>query len=321
MRIVALVPGGVGDQIMFFPTLDNLKRCYPQAQIDIITEPRSKAAYRVNTSHNNVINFDFRDRNSLADWGNLVGTIREREYDAAITSQPSWILGLILWLTGIPKRITFQGKGKGFFSDTVPMNTQKYAAQTYHDLLAGLGISSSCPDLAINIPRADIEWADNEQKRLLVKDSGYILICPNSCSVAQKKHGDRIYPYENWQQIIQKFQEKQPDMQVLVSSDTESNQSIESINTFQESLPDTKLTIPGNVGQLAAMIAGANLMLCTHSSAMHLSVAVQTYTIALFGSTEPNRFLPPQDKFIGIKSPTSNVADISPETVLEKILG
>jgi ADP-heptose:LPS heptosyltransferase len=47
MRIVALVPGGIGDQILFFPTLDNLKRSLPSAHIDVVTEPRSKAAYQV----------------------------------------------------------------------------------------------------------------------------------------------------------------------------------------------------------------------------------------------------------------------------------
>ncbi|MEM7554221.1 MAG: glycosyltransferase family 9 protein [Cyanobacteria bacterium P01_A01_bin.84] len=318
MRIVVLVPGGVGDQILFFPTLDNLKHYYPKAQIDVITEPRSKAAYRVNKSHHEVIGFDFQDRNSLADWGNLVGTIRDREYDVAIASQPSWFLGLILWLTGIPKRISFQAKGTSFFSHTVPMNTQKYAAQMYHDLLTGLDIQSPCPNLAINLPRIDLEWAENEQQRLLVKDSGYILIYPNFCSVAQKKHEGRIYPYEKWQIIIQHFQQKQPEMNVLVVLEPEKN---ELSKNFQEFFPDIKITTPDNIGRLAAMIAGANLMLCTHSSAMHLSVGVETYTVALFGSTESNQFLPHEDKFLSIQSPTNRVADIAPETVLEKILG
>jgi ADP-heptose:LPS heptosyltransferase len=69
------------------------------------------------------------------------------------------------------------------------------------------------------------------------------------------------------------------------------------------------------------MIAGANLMLCTDSAPMHLSVAVQTYTIALFGPTDPAKLLPRSDKFLAIKSPTGKMADIAPNTVLEKIWG
>jgi ADP-heptose:LPS heptosyltransferase len=54
---------------------------------------------------------------------------------------------------------------------------------------------------------------------------------------------------------------------------------------------------------------------------LQLSVAVQTYTIALLGATEPAKVLPKSDKFLGIKSPTGRVADISPQQVLQKIWG
>jgi ADP-heptose:LPS heptosyltransferase len=69
MRVVALVPGSIDNQILFFATLDDLKRCYPHAQIDVIVEPQSKAAYRVSKSVRDVLMFDYKDRNSLADWG------------------------------------------------------------------------------------------------------------------------------------------------------------------------------------------------------------------------------------------------------------
>ena len=64
MRILALVPGGIGDQILFFPTLDDLKQSYPESQIDVIVEPRSKGAYQVCKSVRNVLSYDFRIRTS-----------------------------------------------------------------------------------------------------------------------------------------------------------------------------------------------------------------------------------------------------------------
>jgi len=47
MRILALVLGGTGDQLLFFPTLDTLKQQYPKAEIDVVVEPRAMAAYRI----------------------------------------------------------------------------------------------------------------------------------------------------------------------------------------------------------------------------------------------------------------------------------
>ena len=77
MRILALVPGGIGDQILFFPTLDDLKQSYPDAQIDVIVEPRAKGAYRVCKSVKEVLTYNFKDRNAMADLGNLLGVIRD----------------------------------------------------------------------------------------------------------------------------------------------------------------------------------------------------------------------------------------------------
>jgi ADP-heptose:LPS heptosyltransferase len=318
MRVVALVPGGIGDQILFFPTLDHLKRHYPNAQIDVVVEPRSKAAYRVSKSVHEVLNFDFQDRNSLADWGNLVGNIRDREYDVAIAVKQNWLVGLLLWLTGIPIRIGYQGKGSGFLTHSVPFKASQYAAALYHDLLQPLEINSPVPELAVNVPKPDIEWAQKEQKRLGVNETGYILIHGGSGQLSQAKDLEKIYPVEKWHQIIQSFQDKQPDLPVVVIKGLDDEQFVRSL---LESSPGIKVTAPNDIGKLTAIIAGANLMLSTDSPALQLSVAVQTYTIALLGSTKPVKLLPKNDKFLAIESPTGKTADISPNAVLEKIWG
>ncbi|MGI8500308.1 MAG: glycosyltransferase family 9 protein [Hassallia sp.] len=317
MRIVALLPGGIGDQILFFPTLDDLKRSLPSAQIDVVTEPRSKAAYRVSKSVDQVLTFDFQDRNSLADWGNLVGMIRDREYDVAIVLGQSWLLGFLLWLTGIPTRVGYQGKGSAVLTNPVSLKQSQYTAAMYHDLLTGLGIQSTCPDLTVNIPIADIDWAEKEQKRLGIHETGYILIYGGSSQLTQSKSTNEVYPVESWLQIIQNFRSKQPEMPVVVVKQAED----ELVTSLESSSSDVKITYPDDIGKLAAMIGGANLMLCTDTAPMHLSVAVQTYTIALFGDREPAKLLPKSDKFLAIKSPTGRVADISPNTVLQKVWG
>ncbi|AUB42833.1 ADP-heptose:LPS heptosyltransferase [Nostoc flagelliforme CCNUN1] len=318
MRVVALVPGGIGDQILFFPTLDDLKRNYPNAQIDVVVEPRSKAAYRVSKSVHEVLPFDFQDRNSLADWGNLVGTIRDREYDVAIAVKQNWLMGLLVWLTGITTRIGYQGKGAVFLTNAVPFKPSQYAAALYHDLLQPLSIKTPVPELAVNVPKTDIDWAEKEQKRLGVHETGYILIHGGSGQLSQAKELDKIYPVEKWHQIIQSFQEKQPDLPVVVIKGVDDEQFVRSL---LGSSPDIKVTAPNDIGKLAAIIAGANLMLSTDSAALQLSVAVQTYTIALFGPTDPAKLLPRNDKFLAIESPTGKTADVSPNAVLEKIWG
>jgi ADP-heptose:LPS heptosyltransferase len=310
MRIVALVPGGIGEQILFFPTLDNLKRKYNTSRIDVVCQPSSKATYRVSKSVDEVLAFDFNDRNSMADWGNLIGILRDREYDIAITPSQSWFTNSVLWLTGISTRVGFKGNGERFFNRVVPQNKQQYQAYMYHDLLMGLGINSTCPELTLNVPKPDVDWATSEQLRLSVKDTGYVLVYATSVDL------DNSYPVQQWLEVIQTFKEKQPDMPVVLISQPD-NQA--SVRTLKQAIPDIKETFPDNIGKLAAVIAGANLLLCTPSAPMQLAVFLETYTIALFGSTEPTKLLPQSDKFVAIKSQSGILADIKPATVLEKI--
>ena len=315
MQIVALIPGGIGEQILFFPTLDDLKRYYPDAQISVMVEPRSKSAYRVCKSVQEVVQFDFKDRNSPADWLNFMGVLRDHEYDVVISLEQRWFVNMLLWLTGIRTRIGYESTGANFLTNPVPIKSHQYAAPMYHDLLQGLGINSPCPELTINVPKPDIDWAESEQKRLGIQD-GYILIHTGS-SLAQAEGIDKIYPVESWQQIIQDFQKRQPDIPVVVVQ-AEDGQMLQPLLQF---CPTTKVTSLPDIGKMAAMIASANLILCTDSVPMHLAVAVKTYTIALFGPTEPQKLLPTSERFIAIKSPTTKMSDISPKAVLERVWG
>lgn len=318
MRVVALVPGGIGEQILFFPTLDDLKRLYPNAQIDVAVEPRAKAAYRVCKSVGDIITFDFKDRNSLADWGNFIGVLRDHEYDVAIYLGQQKSIGLMLWLTGIPTRVAYKGAGTIFLTASVPLKTEQYAAAMYHDLLQGLGSNLPCPEISINVPASDITWSETEQKRLGVSESGYILIHGGSSQVNDPRDLEKIYPQDKWRQIVQNIQQRQPNLPVVVVKEQDNEQFA---NSLLESSPGIKVTSPKDPGKLAATIAAANLFICTDSPALQLAVAVKTYTIALFGPTDPEKMLPKSDRFFALRSPSKKISDISPQTVLDRVWG
>lgn len=320
MRIVALVPGGIGDQILFFPTLDDLKKNYPNAQIDVVVEPRAKDAYRVSKTVNDTILFDFKNSNSLADWGNLLGVIRDREYNVAFSLGQRWGIGFLLWLTGIETRIGYAGNAaaEALLTRTVPLKQEQYAADMYHDLLKGLDINTPTPELAVSVPTKDLEWADAERKRLGIQGGGYVLIHGGASEMSQMKGIDKIYPVESWKTIIQDFQQRQPDLPVVIVKGPEDE---ELVAKLVKACPGVKVTAPDNIGQLVAMIAGASLMLCTDSAPMHLAIAAQTFTLALFGPTDPDKLLPKNERVLGIKSPTGKMADITPTMVLDKVWG
>lgn len=316
MQILALVPGGIGDQILFFPTLAQLKQSYPQADIDVVVEPRAKAAYRVCQPVREVIAFDFKDRNSPADWGNLLGTIRDREYDVVLSLGQRWAVGLLLWLTGIPTRVGYAGGGSLFLTNAVPLKPDQYAADLYHDLVIGLGILAPRPELALQIPQADLDWADAEQGRLGVKGRGYVLLHGGSSRLSQLKGIDKMYPVAAWGETIATLNQRKPDLPVIVLEGPEDG---EFIAALRDRCPQIQTTAPDNIGQLAGMAAAANLMLCTDSAPMHVAIALGTYTIALFGPTDPAKLMPPSDKYVPLRAASGRMADITPAQILEQL--
>ncbi|MGG6293420.1 glycosyltransferase family 9 protein [Leptolyngbya sp. AN02str] len=310
MKIVALVPGGVRDQLQVFPTLDTLKTVYPNAEIDVVIEPGAMSAYRISKSVSDTIAFAYGNNNSPADWANLLGVLRDRTYDIALVFRPAWGLGFLLWLTGIPLRVAFgSGSGGLFYTKTVPFAASQYAPAAYHDLLTALDVSTPSPHLAISLSKRDLDWADAEQKRLGIGGGGYVLL-----------HNDATepYPVESWKAIIQDFQQKQPTLPLMMIQDEQNGATVAAIAQAE---PAIKISAPPDLGKLAAMVAGANLVLCTDGIPMQLAVALQVYTLGLFGATNPALALPASDKYLPIQAPNSNLAELPPQTVMQKVWG
>ncbi|MEO0538647.1 MAG: glycosyltransferase family 9 protein [Cyanobacteria bacterium P01_A01_bin.123] len=319
MRVLALVPGGIGDQILFFPTFDDLQQAYPSAEIDVVVEPLAKSAYRISKVVNEVILFDFQANSSPADWANLLGIIRDREYEVLITLSPKWSIGLLLWLSGVPTRIGYaDNPGALFLTHTVPRKSSQYQAYVYHDLLQGLGLTVPCSNTAINVPQGDLNWANQQRESLGVKDTGYVLLHDGLAIEA-------AYPAGQWQIILQNFQARQPNLPLIW---LQAPGDAQLIQTLKAQVPAIKVSTPNNVGQMAAMVAGADLVLCTDSVVMQIAVALKVFTLALFETqTAAATGLPsasegaPETRFIGIPSLTGKLADISAETVLKKVWG
>jgi ADP-heptose:LPS heptosyltransferase len=310
MRILAVVPGGISDQILFFPTLDDLKHHYPQASIDVIAQPAAIGAYRISNAVRRVVPFDFDDRNSLADWGNLLGVIREQEYEVAMTARTGWGVGLVLWLSGIPTRIGYDNTGTAFLTNPVPDKPEQYVAHRYHDLLQGFDLHTPCPDVVVNVPRADISWAEAAQADTGVAGQSYLLVYPSMEPTA--------YPVKNWVSILKNLHERQPDLIPLIVRNVADPALF---TALQEATIPFKAVQVSDMGKLAALAASASLVLCPDGEALQIAIAVQAFTIALLGNAQARYQIPDNDKFKGLRSATGKVEDIAPQQVLDIILG
>ncbi|NJK41860.1 MAG: glycosyltransferase family 9 protein [Acaryochloridaceae cyanobacterium SU_2_1] len=339
-RVLAVIPGDIGRQLLFSSTLASLKQHYPQADIDVVVEPRAKSAYRVIQTVGNLIVFNFESRNGSADWGNLIGQMRDRRYDVGLTISRDWTAGLILWLVGIPRRIgyanlniptfvryarksfpklagTVADLSGSFLTNSIAPNARQYDAYRYHDLLQGIGITDQCPELDITIPTADHDWAAAEGQRLGINTNRpYVILHGGTGAENSDDEPSQLYPIKSWQSVVQGYQERQPEIPLLI---VQGNDNQEWVASLVAVCPQLQVVTPQDVGQLAALIDAAHLMICADRAPLHLGVACHTRLVALFGALEPSRHLPNQPYFSGLKSLTNQVGDISPIQVLEKI--
>ena len=312
MRVLALIPGDIGNQLLFFPTLETIKQQYPQATIDVLVEPRSKKAYRVCKNVDDVLVFDFQDRNSFADYLNLLGTVRDREYDVLISLKTSWRIKLLLWLNGIPTRIGYQDDSALYLSTAVEQKPQQYRAEMYHDLLTGLNIQTTCPPVKINVPTEDINWSESEQQRMALSENGYIVLCDEPTSTEKVA----AYPLPSWSKIVEDIEQRQTGLSIVLLQ-TEHNQAW--VTAMISAHGNLKAIAPGDVGKMAAVIAGANLMLCNNTTPAQIAVATETYSYIL-STKDGSKLIPPgKDSCTVLLSDTNDLGDIQPKTVIEQL--
>lgn len=321
MRVLALVPGGIDNQILFFPTIRRLQDIFPKANINVVVEPEAKDAYQLSKLVKEVIPYSFQTRNSPADWANLLGVIRDREFDVAITLTQSWSIGLLLWLSGVPTRIGYAGGANSLFlTCTLPLKKNQYLAEQYHDLLAGLDAPGSCPEPSLNVAQSDLAWADKVRQQVGLGEQGYVLLYPGPATAFSSSKTPDTYPVESWATILKDLQTRQPDLPLAVIQTSETFDTLAALN---QTMPGLKALKPETIGQFAALIAGANLFLSTDSYPLYLAVALKVFSLGLFGANHPDSNLPPAQggdtRFLGVVSTSGKVADISPATVLKKI--
>ena len=313
MRVLALVPGGISDQLQFFPTLTTIQDIYPNAEISVVVEPVSKSAYRVSKAVNEVIPFDYQAQNSPADWANLLGIIRDREFELALCASNRWEEGVLLWLSGIPTRIGYSSaQTPWLYTSTVKVDKTQYPAGQYQVLLQGLSTAVTPSSTALNVPEGDIAWAEEQRKVLGLAGSGYVVMYPGLTVQADG------YPPESWLALIEDFQAKQPQLPIVLLSTIDSEDLVASLSRQRA----VKVVTAENLGQVAATLAGADLVLSPDSYVSQVAIALQVFTLVL--QTTLSSQLPTTEgetKVLGVRSTTEKLADLDPGNVLQKVWG
>lgn len=307
MRVLALVPGETETQLSFFPIINQIKDSFENAEISVVAPPSATAIYQLSKGVTEVVPYNFEASNSPADWANLLGIVRDREFDAVLTLTDSWSIALLLWLSGVPTRLGYSGSANDLLlTATAPRSVEP----AHHgDLLKLINVTSTPPALSVNVPRKDLTAVDAiRQGNGLM--NGYVLVYPGATSSGP------TYPTESWIAILKDFQQRQPDMPLaLLQTDDAAPQTV----AIASAVPNLKILRPETPGQTAALIAAANLLVAVEGYPLALAIALNVYTLGLFAGDSMEAITVGDDRLVALTAASGTLADITPGQVLKKI--
>ncbi|WP_370566296.1 hypothetical protein [Cyanobium sp. LEGE 06113] len=148
MRALFLLPGDSSRQLQAFPAVaavaDQLK-----AVVQVVCPAEAVGLWRLHPGVSRALPFSFANA-TLADWANLLGSVREPDFQLCINRAPSRAMDLMLSMSHIPTRVASQG-----FSATALVQEPAggWPSQAWETWLRPLGLSLNAEASACRSPR------------------------------------------------------------------------------------------------------------------------------------------------------------------------
>ena len=281
--------GGLGDEILFLPSVISVKKEFPDSEITLALEERSKGITALTDIIDYTLFADIKGKYKYFQLIKLLFKIWVNRYDMVISSGSNKFISLFLFLTFIPKRIGYDtGKlSQLLLTDYVKLDKNQYAAKMYHDLVRGItDINTELPQ--INVSRGDIE-------------PNTVLVHPGVSSMSIRKGMIKTVSKETWAQTVEKLFDA--GKRVILAGGPDDKEVVEYIiqnvpsEKYENYYGKTK-----NLKELAELIAKSEKFLCSDSAPLHIAVALGVKTYVIFGSTDDKKLIPQNNNVIPIKA-------------------
>lgn len=272
MKVLVLPATGIGDMIMTFPVISTIKANVPDSHIDVIHMENGVSEVIKHYSYiNNGISYGIKTYTII----NLIFFIlfrlpillyklRRNKYDWIISPMPNFLRYIICYFGG--SKLFIYGKDKS----ANPSGNLK-------ELLAPLNFSQFDYDYNLHIGRSDLIL-----KKYGIEES-YIVINP------YMKFGER--DLRNWpyfEQLISVLSQKH---KIVIIGQNKKNK-IKSGHNIIDLVDKTDLS------DILHILKNARLVICSDGSIMHMSYALNTNTIGMFGPIDYKKRTPINNHYL-----------------------
>ncbi len=199
MRALFLIPGDELSQVQALPAAAAVASQLGFA-LQVACAPALAPLWKLLPAVEKTIPFDFRNA-SLADWANLLGSVREPDFQVCINLARGRQVDLMLSMSHIPTRIAAAG-----FSATsrVASTDAGWPAQALQAYLQPIGVTLAADAFRLALPP---ELLREAQASLPAGDGPMLLLAPAGVP------GD--WPAEQWQRLPQRIRSTLPGLRSL----------------------------------------------------------------------------------------------------------
>lgn len=276
-RVLVVRPDNVGDVLMTGPVFRALRAAAPHASLELLASPAGAAAGALVPEVDDVVaasvSWQQLDLVPGADPdAALVADLAARGYDAAVVltsfSQSPWPAAEVARRAGVPVRVgTSKEFGGGLLTHWVPAPPdEEHQVDRMLGLLAAVGVPSQGHELHARVP-------PDAHVPAALDLALYAVVAPGaSCP-------SRRWPAERFAEVVRQLT---ADGLTVAVTGTEREADLVATVAGDVGLPVTGL----GLGDLAAMLADAEVVVANNSGGVHLADAVGAPVVELFAGTE-----------------------------------
>lgn len=291
-RILIVRPSALGDVCRTVPALVTLRRRWPLARIDWMVSGAFAEAVRHHPALNNVIDFPrrrfatlWRSPTVFAEAVSWIRKLRRQRYDLVIDLQGLLRSGLITRLTGAPRRVGYTNAREGGwlgYNLGYPVDANRHTVDRMLGLLDAIG----CPlehDMRLYLGTQDQAWLDAHRAEHIAPAPGGAY----ACLAPMAKWRCKCWPIKRYIEIARRLLERgiAGEHLIIIAAPDEVAHIQPLLDAFAN---DRRVSMPGTtIGQMMALIAGADLVVCNDSAPMHMAVGFDRRLVAVFAPTNP----------------------------------
>ncbi len=285
--IIRLAP--LGETVLTTPVIRALRQHFQEAHIAYMVAPTREDLVSANPHLNEVLTY----QSSVP---KLIYQIVQRKFQMAVVLQPTFRLVLHTFLARIPFRVGFETNtgGKRLLHIAVPNNTEQHETQRYLDVVRALDIEITDDDPEVFVDEAGKAWGNDFLENQSLNDGKPIIgLNPGSATTYRR------WPTDSFA-ILGDMLHKAYDAHIIITTGPREDKLAHHIAKQMAYSPITVNDITPM--QLAALLQRCHLYISNDTGPMHLSIAVKTPTIALFGGSNPTQWGPMWDRHTVIAS-------------------